>query len=126
LEGIFTWDGPDDWLSNEVAEIKEKELAGATVTPCEENNIPLPQEGIKPPDGPLPGLIQAPVDVEGLLELLLGKAPQCATRHKSQVSVWALGGNELFGEAYGYPLDLLDSYFEASVEGEPNIMVLKA
>ena len=53
----FTWDGPDDWLSNEAAEIKEEELAGAVVTPCREDTIPLPQEGMEPPDGPLPGLI---------------------------------------------------------------------
>jgi len=38
LEPNFTWDGPDDWLSEKAAEIKE-ELACATVTPCEEDTI---------------------------------------------------------------------------------------
>jgi hypothetical protein len=101
-------------------------LAGAAVTPCEKDTIPLPQEGTEPPDGPLPELIRAPVDVEGQLELFWGKAPQRVTRHESHVLAWALGGNELFKEAHDYPLDLLDSYFKAPVEGEPDIALLKA
>ena len=46
--------------------------------------------------------------------------------HKSQVPAWALGGNKPSGEVHGYPLHLLDSYFEAPVEGEPDIALLKA
>jgi len=42
------------------------------------------------------------------------------------VPAWALGGNKPSGEVHGYPLDLLDLYFEASVEGEPDIALLKA
>jgi len=99
---------------------------GAAVTPCEEDTIPLPQEGTEPPDGPSPELIRAPVDAEGQLESFWGEAPQHATRHESHVLAWALGGNELFREAHDYPLDLLDSYFEAPVEGEPDIVALKA
>ena len=48
------------------------------------------------------------------------------TRLKSQVSAWAWGGNEPVGEVYGYPLNLLDPYFKASVEREPNITLMKA
>ncbi len=39
---------------------------------------------------------------------------------------WALGGNKPSREVHGYPLHLLDSYFEAPVEGEPDIILLKA
>ena len=35
-------------------------------------------------------------------------------------------GNKSSEEVHGYPLDLLDLYFEAPVEGEPNIAALKA
>jgi hypothetical protein len=101
-------------------------LAGAIVTPCREDTIPLPQEGMEPPNRPLPKLILAPVNAEGQLELFWGKAPQHVTRHESQVLAWALGGNELSGEAQDYPLDLLNSYFKAPVEGEPDITLLKA
>jgi hypothetical protein len=38
----FTWDGPDNWLSDEAVEIEEEELAGAAVTPCEKDTISLP------------------------------------------------------------------------------------
>ncbi len=31
LDLSFTWDGPDNWLSNKAAEIEEEELAGVTV-----------------------------------------------------------------------------------------------
>src|SRR5216683_7192696 len=126
LEGIFTWDGLDDWPSDEVAKIKEEELDYATVTPCEGDTIPLPQEVTGPPNGLPPELIQAPVDAEGPLESLPDGAPQRATWHKSQVPAWALGGNKPSGEVYGYPLHLLDSYFEAPVQGEPDIILLKA
>jgi hypothetical protein len=37
-----------------------------------------------------------------------------------------LGGNKLSGEAQDYSLNLLDLYLEASVEGEPDITLLKA
>ncbi len=122
----FTWDGPDDWLCEEAAEIEEEELDCATVTPCEGDTIPLPQEVTGPPDGLPPELIQAPVNAEGPLESLPDGAPQCTTWHKSQVPAWALGGNKPSGEVYGYPLHLLDSYFKAPVEGEPDIALLKA
>ena len=56
LAWTFTWDGPDDWLCDEVAEIKEEELDYAAVTPCEEDTIPLPQEVTGPSDGPPPEL----------------------------------------------------------------------
>jgi hypothetical protein len=56
LEEIFTWDGPDDWLCEEAAEIEKEELDCAAVTPCEEDTIPLPQEVIGPPDGLPPEL----------------------------------------------------------------------
>jgi hypothetical protein len=69
FELCFTWDGPDNWLCDEAVEIEKEELAGATVTPCEEDTIPLPRKGTEPPDGPLPELIRAPVDAEGQLEL---------------------------------------------------------
>ncbi len=126
LDLSFTWDGLDDWLSDEAAKIKEEELAGAMVTPCEEDTIPLPQEGTEPSDGPSPELILAPIDKEGQLESFWGEAPQCVTRHESHVSAWALGGNKLFEEAHGYPLDLLDLYFEDPSKGEPNIAMSKA
>ncbi len=122
----FTWDGPDDWLCEEVAEIEKEELDCAAVTPCEGDTIPLPQEVTGPPDGPPPELIQAPIDMEGPLELLPDGAPQRTTWHKSQVPAWALGGNKPSREVYGYPLHLLNLYFEAPVEGEPDIILLKA
>jgi hypothetical protein len=96
------------------------------VTPCKEDNFPLPQEATGPPDGLPPELIQAPVDAEGPWELLPDGAPQRATWHKSQLLAWALGGNKPSGEVHGYPLDLLDPYFGAPVEGEPDIAALKA
>jgi hypothetical protein len=36
----FAWDGPDDWLRKETGEIEGEELAGAVITPCEEDNTP--------------------------------------------------------------------------------------
>jgi hypothetical protein len=53
----FTWDGLDDWLCKEAAEIEEEELDCATVTPCGEDTIPLPQDVTGHPDGPSPELI---------------------------------------------------------------------
>jgi hypothetical protein len=96
------------------------------VTPCEEDTIPLPQKVTGPSDGPPPELTQAPVDAEGPWELLPDGAPQCATWLKSQVLAWALGGNKSLGEVHGYPLDLLDPYFEDPSEGEPNVATPKA
>ena len=64
--------------------------------------------------------------MEGPLESLPDGAPQRVTWHKSQVPAWALGGNKPSGEVHGYPLHLLDPYFEAPVEGEPDIALLKA
>jgi len=98
----------------------------AAVTPCKENNIPLPQDATGHPDGPLLELVQAPVDAEELLESFLGKAPQHVTRLKSQVLVWALGGNEPSGEVHRYPLNLLDPYFEDPTKGEPGIALQEA
>ena len=57
FELCFTWDGPDNWLIDEAAEIKEEKLDCAVVTPCEEDTILLPQEVTGPPDGPPPELI---------------------------------------------------------------------
>jgi hypothetical protein len=57
LAWTFTWDGPDDWLCEEAAEIEEEELDCAVVTPCGEDTIPLPQDVTGHPDGPLPELI---------------------------------------------------------------------
>jgi hypothetical protein len=48
------------------------------------------------------------------------------TRHESQVSAWALGGNELSREAHDYSLNILDLYFQTPAEGEPDIAMLKA
>jgi hypothetical protein len=98
----------------------------AAVTPCKEDNIPLPQDATGHPNGPFLELVQAPVDAEELLESFLGKAPQRVTRLKSQVSAWALGGNESSGEVHGYPLNLLDPYFEEPTEGEPGIALQEA
>ena len=126
FELCFTWDGLDNWLCNEAAEIKEKELACATVTPYEEDNFPQPQKGIEPPNRPPPELIQAPINVEGPLELLLDRAPQHTTWLKSQVPAWALGGNKALEEVHGYPLNLLNPYFEAPIKEEPDIAMLKA
>src|SRR6266851_4921487 len=36
----FAWDGPDDWLREEIGEIEGEELVGAMVTPCEEDDTP--------------------------------------------------------------------------------------
>jgi len=85
LEWTFTWNGPDDWLCDEVAKIKEEKLDCAVVTLCEEDISPLPQDATGHPDRPPPELIQAPVDAEGPLESLLDGAPQCTTWLKSQV-----------------------------------------
>jgi len=125
LAWTFTWDGPDDWLCDEAAEIKE-ELDCAVVTPCEEDTIPLPQEVTGPSDGPPPELTRAPIDAEGPWELLPDGAPQCVTWLKSQVLAWALGGNKSLGEVHRYPLNLLDLYFKDPSEGEPNVATPKA
>jgi hypothetical protein len=125
LEQCFTWDGPGEWLCEETAEIEEG-LEGAAIISCEEAIFPLPQKATGPPDGPPPELIIAPVNAEGPEELLLDGAPQCTTWHESQVSAWALEGHDPSGEVHGYPLHLLDLYFEAPVEGEPDIATLKA
>jgi len=58
--------------------------------------------------------------------LLPDGAPQRATWLNSQVLAWALGSNKSSGEVHGYPLDLLNPYFKAPVEGEPNIALMKA
>ena len=134
LEPSFTWDGPDDWLSEEAVEIEEEEREGnLPESPGRTNEVPpprdtsLPQGALKPLDGLSPELILAPVDAEGHLESLLDEAPQRATWHKSQGSARAFEGMEPLGEVpLGYPLDLLDSYFEAPVEGEPEIVALEA
>jgi hypothetical protein len=82
---------------------------------------------LKPLDGPLPELILAPVDAEGHLESLLDEAPQHATWHESQGSARAFEDTEPFGEApLGYPLDLLNSYFDDPAELEPNIALQEA
>ena len=87
----------------------------------------LPQGALKPLDGPLPELILAPIDAEGHLESLLDEAPQRATWHESQGLAWAFKGMEPFGEApYGYPLNLLDSYFKDTMVLEPNIALQEA
>jgi hypothetical protein len=46
--------------------------------------------------------------------------------HVSQGPAQAFEGDKPFGVVLGYPPDLLDSYFEDLVEGEPNIVALKA
>ena len=93
--------------------------------PPEEVPEPL-REAIEPLSRPSPKPVRAPIDAEGHLELFWGEALQRATWHESQGSARAFEGDEPFGEAHGYPLDLLDSYFEAPVEGEPGIATLKA
>ena len=75
LDLSFTWDGPDDWLSKVAGKDEDKEPVGTMTTPCKEVVIPLPQEAMEPPDGPLPELILAPVNVEGPEESLLDGAP---------------------------------------------------
>ena len=90
-------------------------------------NTSLPQGALEPLDEPLPELTLAPVNAEGHWELLLNEALQHMTWHESQRLVWAFEGMKPFGEApHGYPLNLLDPYFEAPVEGGPNITMLKA
>ena len=81
---------------------------------------------MEPPDGPPPELILAPVNVEGPEESLPDGAPQHMAWHVSQGPARAFEGDEPFGVVLGYPPDLLDSYFEDLVEGEPNIVTLKA
>ena len=54
---FFTWDGLDDWLCNEAAEIEEEGLNCAMVTPCREDTISLPQDATGHPDRPPPELI---------------------------------------------------------------------
>ena len=92
---------------------------GTTTTPCKEDVIPLPQEAMKPSDGPPLKLILAPINVKGPLELLLDGAPQYAAWHESQGLAQAFEGNKPFGEVHEYPLNLLNLYFEDPVEGEP-------
>jgi hypothetical protein len=96
-------------------------------------NTPLPEEAAEPLEEameplsrPSPEPVWASVNVEGHLELFQGKAPPCTTWHESQELVQALEGQELLREVHRYPLNLLDSYFKASVEGEPGIAMLKA
>jgi hypothetical protein len=36
----FAWDGPDDWLREEIGEIEGEELVGAMITPYEEDDTP--------------------------------------------------------------------------------------
>ena len=36
----FTWDGPEDWLMEDMSETEGEELAGAVITPSEEDNTP--------------------------------------------------------------------------------------
>jgi hypothetical protein len=125
LEQCFTWDGPDEWLCKETAEIEEG-LEGAVTISCEEAIFPLPQKATGPPDGPPPELIIAPVNMKGPEESLLDGAPQCVTWHESQALAWAFEGHDPSREVHGYPLHLLDPYFKAPVEGEPDIAMLKA
>ncbi len=40
-----------------MAEIEKEGLVGAVSTSYKEDDIPLPQEGMEPPNGPLPELI---------------------------------------------------------------------
>jgi hypothetical protein len=122
----FTWEGPDDWLCKETAEIEEGGLEGAVTISCEEANFPLPQEATGPPDGPPSELILAPVNAEGPEESLLDGAPQRAAWHESQGPARAFEGTDPSGEVHGYPLHLLDLYFEDPFELEPNIALMKA
>jgi hypothetical protein len=126
LEQCFTWDGPDKWLCEEMTEIEEEGLEGAATISRKEAIFPLPQKATGPPDGPPSELIIAPINVEGPEESLLDGAPQCVTWHESQALVRAFKGHDPSGEVHGYPLHLLDPYFEAPVEGEPDITMLKA
>jgi hypothetical protein len=82
LEPNFTWDGLDDWLSEEAVEIKEEEREGKSPeSPGRMNEVPpphdtsLPQGALKPLDGPSPELTLAPVDAEGHWESPLNEAP---------------------------------------------------
>ena len=34
----FAWDGPDDWLKEELSETEGEELVGAVITPSDEDN----------------------------------------------------------------------------------------
>jgi hypothetical protein len=132
LEQCFTWDGPDVWLSEEAVEIEEEregkmpESPGHTNKVLPPHNTSLPQGALEPLDRPSPELILAPIDVEGLLESLWGEAPQHTMWHRSQALVWALEVKDLVGEVHGYPLDLLDPYFEDPTEGEPDIALQEA
>jgi hypothetical protein len=36
----FTWNGPEDWLMEDLSEIEGEELAGAVITTCEEEDTP--------------------------------------------------------------------------------------
>jgi hypothetical protein len=126
LDLSFTWDGLDDWLCEKTAEIEKEGLESAMTISREEANFPLPQEATGPPDGPPSELILAPINAEGPEESLLDGALQRVAWHESQGPAWAFEGTSPSGEVHGYPLHLLDLYFEDPFELEPNIALMKA
>jgi hypothetical protein len=82
------------------------------------DTLPL-DEAVKPSISHLPEQIQAPTNIGRPLELLLGKALQCAMDQMSPAPVHIPEGKMPTGEAHGHPPDRPDLQVWGSTVWEP-------
>jgi len=99
---------------------------GADLEPQLHNTLPLPNEATEPPIHQPPMQIQAPTEVGGPLESLLGKVSHCVMGQIGQTSVWALEGKTPTGEVHGCPPDLPDPQTRSSIALEQGVVDPKA
>ena len=98
---------------------------GAVLEPLP-HDMPVPNKGVESPDHHPSEQSQAPTEVRGPLESLLGEASQCAMGQMVLTSARALEGKTPIGEAHGCPPDLPDPQTQGSTAWEPAFVVLKA
>jgi len=91
-----------------------------------EATLPLPNEATKPPICQQPEQTQAPTRVGGSLELLLGKAPWCATGQMGLMSARTYEGQMPIGEVHSCPPDLPNPQMQGSIIWEPAFAAPKA
>jgi len=88
--------------------------------------LPPPNEAAEHPIHQEPEQIQAPTEVGGLLESLLGEASQCSMGQMVLTSAHALEGKTPIGEAHGRPPDTPDPQRQGSTAWEPMFAIPKA
>jgi len=85
----------------------------------------LPNKAVEPTDH-LPQQIQAPTKVEGPLESLWSKEPQCMKGQMGLTLVQTHKGKIPIGDAHSHPSNISDPQRQGSTIWEPAFVVLKA